>query len=382
MPLSRKRAEVRRYILAGSYCIITLYFKLPGPTECSALNGDMKDLFISYAHEDSATAQRLAALLEASGLTVWWDPHLRAGQDFALEIERILQQVHCVVVLWSAHSVASRWVRAEANEGLRLGKLVPAALDDATPPLVFRAIHTAQIDVEDLDADAPSVQKLIDDVRAMLGQAQAAAPETATTATPTPYPWRNPAKIAAMIVVAFLVMAAFSLPALLLDWLTGTMADSPLGLPPATTEALLMSAALILLLTGGWRVHVSCYRNRQWITLVAAAALVTTTCFYTWGMRWLNPAPDHLSGRVDSTEWNDMLIVALDALEQQISLGNVPVSTENGEFGMRLRRTFADRPHKLRLVKPGCADVIIPLLWQQWNNREPIVINFRCTPPT
>ena len=77
-----------------------------------------------------------------------------------------------------------------------------------------------------------------------------------------------------------------------------------------------------------------------------------------------------------------MLIVALDALEQQISLGNVPVSTENGEFGMRLRRTFADRPHKLRLVKPGCADVIIPLLWQQWNNREPIVINFRCTPPT
>lgn len=80
----------------------------------------MKDIFISYAHEDRETARELAGLLEESSLSAWWDPQLRAGEDFAKTIEQTLQHVRCVIVLWSRNSVDSRWVRAEANEGLRL----------------------------------------------------------------------------------------------------------------------------------------------------------------------------------------------------------------------------------------------------------------------
>jgi len=340
----------------------------------------LKDIFISYAHEDRETAQRLASLLKSSGLTVWWDPQLRAGQDFALEIERILQQVSCVIVLWSSHSVDSRWVRAEANEGVRLGKLVPVALDDSTPPLVFRAIHTAQIPADELAADSANVQKLISDIQAMLGQPARATTEADNPPSPASYPWRYPAVIAGAVFVALFIMAVSDLPAFLLDGLAGKAAASPLGISPMATEATLMAAASTLLLLGGWRLYIGRFKNRKWITLVTLAALISATCVYTWSVRLIKSAPDHLSGNVNTTEWNDMRIEALGALGQSISLGAVPVSTENGGFGMRLLSAFADRPRMLRLMKPGCADITAPLPWQQWKNREPIIIDFQCNP--
>ena len=36
----------------------------------------MADIFISYAHEDRSRIERLAATLEAEGLSVWWDRHI------------------------------------------------------------------------------------------------------------------------------------------------------------------------------------------------------------------------------------------------------------------------------------------------------------------
>lgn len=102
----------------------------------------MSDVFISYAHEDRQTVERLAERLEAAGLSVWWDLELRAGDDFSRRIEEVLEGAGCVIVLWSRHSVVSRWVNVEATEGLEHGKLIPLSLDGARPPLVFRGLHT------------------------------------------------------------------------------------------------------------------------------------------------------------------------------------------------------------------------------------------------
>jgi hypothetical protein len=43
----------------------------------------MADIFISYAREDLATAQRLAEALRACGWSVFWDRRIPAGQRFA-----------------------------------------------------------------------------------------------------------------------------------------------------------------------------------------------------------------------------------------------------------------------------------------------------------
>ena len=67
--------------------------------------------------------------------------------DFFDAIERQLDLAKCVIVLWSQASVGtSRWVRAEATEALKQGKLIPVLVGECRPPLVFRQIQQLLID--------------------------------------------------------------------------------------------------------------------------------------------------------------------------------------------------------------------------------------------
>lgn len=76
------------------------------------------DVFIRYASEDRATARSLAdTLVAARGWSVWWDTHLRSGDQYPLRIQEAVATSRCVIVLWSRHSVQSDWVIAEASEG-------------------------------------------------------------------------------------------------------------------------------------------------------------------------------------------------------------------------------------------------------------------------
>jgi hypothetical protein len=78
----------------------------------------MADIFLSYAHEDAARAAGIARLLGDSGWSVFWDRRIVAGVSWDDVVERELARSKCVVVLWSAASVASTWVKTEAGEGL------------------------------------------------------------------------------------------------------------------------------------------------------------------------------------------------------------------------------------------------------------------------
>lgn len=101
----------------------------------------MGDVFLSYARADREMAERLAAEIEASGYSVWWDRHIDGCSEFAREIERRLEEARVVLVLWSKDGVASRWVRDEAGIGLEDGKLVATSLDGTPPPIGFKQIH-------------------------------------------------------------------------------------------------------------------------------------------------------------------------------------------------------------------------------------------------
>ena len=101
----------------------------------------MKDVFISYASEDRPVAQRLAAALEQSGLSVWWDRQIQVGSEWDKTIEDALAAAKCVVVLWTGHAKNSRWVRAEAREALNQEKVVPVMLEANAIPLAFTGIQ-------------------------------------------------------------------------------------------------------------------------------------------------------------------------------------------------------------------------------------------------
>ena len=103
------------------------------------------DIFLSYASEDLERVRPLIRALEQRGWRVWWDRTLLPGEDYEEVIEQAIAAARCVIVVWSHASVDSGWVRAEADEGRRLRKLVPVMLDEVRIPLSFRAAHAAPL---------------------------------------------------------------------------------------------------------------------------------------------------------------------------------------------------------------------------------------------
>jgi adenylate cyclase len=77
----------------------------------------MADVFVSYARSDRARIAPLVAAIEAKGWSVWWDAEIDPGQEFDRRIAEELKAAAAVLVVWTPHSVTSRWVRGEAREG-------------------------------------------------------------------------------------------------------------------------------------------------------------------------------------------------------------------------------------------------------------------------
>lgn len=105
----------------------------------------MADVFISYAHNNLRQVTPVSEHLQSSGFSLWWDKHLKAGDDFPLVIEREIANAGSVLVLWSKDARNSLWVRAEATEALDANKLVQTRLDEVKPPLPFTIVHTIDL---------------------------------------------------------------------------------------------------------------------------------------------------------------------------------------------------------------------------------------------
>ena len=136
----------------------------------------MSDVFISYASEDRNKAEALAGALSARGWSVWWDRKIPLGQSYDEVIEKALSESKCAIVLWSAMSVASEWVRNEASEAKRRGILVPVFLETVDAPLAFRLLNGA--DLHDWQAGTPHSEfdQLVERVAELLVRPQSSAP--------------------------------------------------------------------------------------------------------------------------------------------------------------------------------------------------------------
>lgn len=128
----------------------------------------MKDIFISYAKKDRAVTETLAALFSEQGWSVWWDRDIPLGQEYDRAIEEALLAAKCVVVLWSKSSVESDWVRSEAEEAHRHGTIIPALIDDVSPPLAFRRIQAADLTRWKGESDLPEIVQLLGQIAALL----------------------------------------------------------------------------------------------------------------------------------------------------------------------------------------------------------------------
>ena len=129
----------------------------------------MSDIFISYASADRDETEKIAHALESQGWSVWWDRSIPVGKSFDIVIEEALDAAQCVVVIWSKVSVKSHWVRSEAAEAQRQGKLFPLKIDSSNPPLVYRALQTADFGDWSGEVTAPVFKQLATAIRDHIG---------------------------------------------------------------------------------------------------------------------------------------------------------------------------------------------------------------------
>lgn len=132
-------------------------------------------LFVSYSRGDLDRARPVIDLLDAAGFDVWWDGRLEGGENFLQTTETALETAACVVVLWSATSVASHWVRDEAQRGRERGCLVPLTIDGTMAPLGFRQFQLLDISGWDGKPASPEAARILVAVRAKLGGDQTPA---------------------------------------------------------------------------------------------------------------------------------------------------------------------------------------------------------------
>ena len=144
----------------------------------------MADIFISYASEDRERAKQIATSLIEHGWSVWWDREIPFGKNFDKVIEENLATAKCVVVLWTKHSVESRWVRAEASEGVGRDILLPAVLEaDLKLPLEFKRLQAANLADWHPDEPHEEFQRLLRSIESLLSSplANGTAPLVANT---------------------------------------------------------------------------------------------------------------------------------------------------------------------------------------------------------
>ncbi len=148
----------------------------------------MADVFVSYSRSDRSRVAPLVAALEARGWTVWWDPAITPGQEFDRLIAAELEAAASVLVVWTSHSVESRWVRGEARDGADRGILVPVRFGKVSLPIDFRAFHTIDLDEGTTAARGPAFEEIARALAALIARRRAAHPEPTPPARMTQPP--------------------------------------------------------------------------------------------------------------------------------------------------------------------------------------------------
>lgn len=107
-------------------------------------------VFLSYAAPDRALARKLVGNLTRHGTEVWYDQHLRPGDNWVEEITRNLEEASAVLVLITPDSLRSEWVGREWQSALvRSARVLPVLAGGAS----FKDLPAALAKIQAIDLD-------------------------------------------------------------------------------------------------------------------------------------------------------------------------------------------------------------------------------------
>jgi hypothetical protein len=151
----------------------------------------MVDVVICYSRENQATARQLAEGISRLGYEVWRDEE--AGTE-AESTERVTDKIagaKAAIVIWSASSAASEWIKSEAILARGMKRLIQASADDKPPPIPFDAGQVASISSwlgDDAHPGWTSIKASLASLADPPAAAETVRAESAAAAFPPPTP--------------------------------------------------------------------------------------------------------------------------------------------------------------------------------------------------
>jgi hypothetical protein len=105
----------------------------------------MVDVVICYSRENQATARQLAEGISRLGYEVWRDEEAGSEAESTERVSDRIAGAKAAIVIWSAASAASEWIKSEAILARGLKRLIQASADDRPPPIPFDPGQVASI---------------------------------------------------------------------------------------------------------------------------------------------------------------------------------------------------------------------------------------------
>src|ERR1700722_10215794 len=150
------------------------------------LNSMAFDVFISYPHQDKATADAACAKLEAEGIRCWIAPRdIAPSADWAASIIEAIDSCRLMILIFSGHTNRSRQVGREVQQAFDGEKpVVPFRIENVAPEKSLRyymgSVHWLDALTQPVDQH---LQRLTAVVKALL---EATAPGAEPHKSPIP----------------------------------------------------------------------------------------------------------------------------------------------------------------------------------------------------
>jgi hypothetical protein len=216
-----------------------------------------------------------------------------------------------------------------------------------------------------------------EDVEAAIARSTGGARNAGGLPSPGAWPWPAIGALAAGLALGAAAVAS-DLWGATLEAATDVVVRSGFPLPPLAMQVAALGLAAL---------YLAHYHGRVWPLRAASLARVCTYALalalglgvlYDWAPQVLGQERNELCGRVHAVERHGMRVQALDSLGREMSPRGAAVDDEDGDFVLRFRPEFGDRPRRLVMEQEGCDDETVVIRRREWRSGSRLDVGFTC----
>jgi hypothetical protein len=127
------------------------------------------DIFLSYARRDKERAEFVFHALGRQGWSIFMDKEIPNAERWEQYLKKQLEEVPCVLVLWSPAARDSSWVQLEASAARERRILVHGMPDGKAPPGDFSGLQANDLSSWDGRGDDPEFLRMLRAVAMKVG---------------------------------------------------------------------------------------------------------------------------------------------------------------------------------------------------------------------